>query len=105
MRMEIENSWLEEQAKKILAVAQKSREKSILVISCFACDKKLWWYRKHGQGELLRCYKDRIEKVWNMNEHDGKVWCKCGNAVGTDKGSFIELDRNATKYSGTKIKT
>lgn len=77
----------------------------MLVIKCSACRKKLWRYRKLGQRELLRCHRDRIEKVWFKDEHDGKIWCQCGNAVGISKGTFIKMNKNAFTYSGTKINT
>lgn len=77
----------------------------MLIIKCSACRKKLWRYRKLGRGEVLRCHRDRIEKVWFKDEHDGKVWCRCGNAVGIDKGTFIKMNKNACTYSGTKINT
>lgn len=75
----------------------------MLVIKCAACRRKLWRYRKLGSGEVLRCHRERIEKVWFMEERDGKVWCGCGKAVGIDKGTFIKMNRNAFTYSGTKI--
>jgi len=75
----------------------------MLVLKCAACRAKLWRYRKLGPGEVLRCHRDRIEKVWAMEERDGKVWCPCGKAVGIDKGTFIKMNRNAFTYSGTNI--
>lgn len=74
----------------------------MLTVKCSKCRKKLWKYYKIGPGEVLRCHKERIQKVWTMVERDGKVWCTCGNPVGIDKGSFIKMNKNAFTYAGTK---
>ncbi len=77
----------------------------MLIIKCAACRTKLWRYKKLGQGEVLRCHRDRIDKIWRLDERDGKVWCLCGKAVGIDKGSFIKMNKNAFTCAGTKINT
>ncbi|NLZ16611.1 MAG: hypothetical protein GX087_02605 [Desulfobulbaceae bacterium] len=77
----------------------------MLIIKCAACRTKLWRYKKFGQGGVLRCHRDRIDKAWCLDERDGKVWCQCGKAVGIDKGSFIKMNKNAFTYTGTKINT
>lgn len=41
-------------------------EDLMLVIKCSACKRKLWKYDKVGQGQVLRCYKDRITKEYNL---------------------------------------
>jgi hypothetical protein len=74
----------------------------VLVLRCAACRRKLWRYRKVGQGEVHRCHKDRIDRIWNLEERDGKVVCVCGQAVGIDRGGHYAMDRKAFTYSGTK---
>ncbi len=74
----------------------------MLVIKCAACRRKLWKYFKVGKGEVLRCHKDRITRQYDVEEHDGKVWCLCGNPVGIDKGGHFSMIRNAFTYAGTK---
>ncbi|WP_243545207.1 hypothetical protein [Pseudodesulfovibrio tunisiensis] len=74
----------------------------MLTLKCGKCRRKLWRYHKIGQGEVHRCHKDRIDKVWNMVERDGKVCCACGNPVGIDRGTYYTMDRKAFTYSGTK---
>lgn len=74
----------------------------MLVLKCAACKKKLWRYDKIGPGEVLRCHKDRIRKMYQPIALEGKVRCTCGNAVGIDKGSFIKMISKAFTYSGTK---
>lgn len=74
----------------------------MLTLRCAACRRKLWKYHKIGPGELHRRHKDRIRKVWRMEERDGKVWCACGRAVGIDRGTYYTMDRKAFTYAGTK---
>lgn len=74
----------------------------MLVIKCSACKKKLWRYDKIGPGEVLRCHKDRIDKMFQPIDLEGKVTCGCGNAIGIDKGPFIKMIAKAFTYSGTK---
>ena len=74
----------------------------MLTLKCADCRRKLWKYHKIGQGAVHRCHKDRIVRVWNMVERDGKVHCPCGKAVGIDRGSYFTMDKNAFTYKGTK---
>ncbi len=74
----------------------------MLVLKCAACRRKLWRYRKIGQGEVHRCHKDRIDRVWNMEERDGRVACPCGKVVGIDRGGYYTMDKKSFTYSGTK---
>lgn len=74
----------------------------MLVVKCAACRRKLWKYYKIGKGEVLRCHKDRITKLYDVEERDGKVWCLCGKPVGIDKGGHYSMVRNAFTYAGTK---
>lgn len=75
----------------------------MLTIRCAACKNKLWKYDKIGQGEVLRCHKGRIERLYNntIKEAD-KVQCLCGKDIGIDKGRFIKMDHKAFIYTGTK---
>lgn len=75
----------------------------MLIIKCADCRRKLWRYQKYGAGGVLRCHRDRIDKVWLLEERDGKIWCQCGRAVGIDKGTFIKMNKNAFTCSGTKV--
>jgi hypothetical protein len=36
----------------------------MLALKCAACKKKLWRYDKIGPGEVLRCHKDRIIRMY-----------------------------------------
>lgn len=75
----------------------------MLTIRCAACKNKLWKYDKIGQGEVLRCHKARIKKIYSeINVEKGKVKCCCGKDIGIDKGTFFKMDPKAFVYSGTK---
>lgn len=75
----------------------------MLLIRCAECKEKLWKYNKIGHGKVLRCHKDRITRIFNRVEKNGKVLCPCGNEVGIDKGSFYKMIRKGFTYSGTKV--
>ncbi|BCO08377.1 hypothetical protein GF1_07530 [Desulfolithobacter dissulfuricans] len=74
----------------------------MLIIRCAACKRKLWRYDKIGPGEVLRCHKDRIKKIFGAQIRDGRVYCSCGKDIGIDKGSFYKMIAKAFTYRGTK---
>ena len=74
----------------------------MLVLKCAGCKKKLWRYDKIGPGEVLRCHKTRITKMYQMISLDRKVQCTCGKTIGIDKGQFVKMIGNAFTYAGTK---
>ena len=74
----------------------------MLVLKCGACKKKLWRYDKIGPGEVLRCHKDRIIKMYASIKEDNKIKCPCGKDLGIDKGAHIKMISKAFTYSGTK---
>ncbi len=75
----------------------------MLIIRCAACRTKLWRYDKIGPGEVLRCHKSRINKVYSeLSDLNGKLICKCGKSIGIDKGSFYKMIAKTFTYSGTK---
>lgn len=74
----------------------------MLTVKCAACKTKLWKYDKIGQGELLRCHKSRMEKIYVMERAGDKVLCSCGKPIGIDKGRFIKMIARAFTHTGTK---
>ncbi len=74
----------------------------MLTVKCAACRRKLWKYFKIGHGEVLRCHKERITKLYEVHIRDGKVWCRCGKPIGIDKGSFYSMVKGNFTYAGTK---
>lgn len=74
----------------------------MLVIKCGGCKTKLWKYDKIGQGEVLRCHKHRIDRIYAAKQEEGRIRCPCGKDIGIDKGSYIKMIRKAFTYTGTK---
>ena len=74
----------------------------MLVLKCAGCKKKLWRYDKIGPGEVLRCHKNRIIKMYASIKEDDKIKCFCGKDIGIDKGTHIKMILKAFTYSGTK---
>lgn len=74
----------------------------MLTIKCSACKQKLWRYDKIGQGEVLRCHKDRIKKMYQSKLEGHKIYCSCGKEIGIDKGTFYKMIAKAFTYRGTK---
>ncbi len=75
----------------------------MLTIKCAACRRKLWKYQKLGQGQVLRCHKARISKMYEINAHDGKIWCLCGKVLGIDKGTYYSMVKGSFTCAGTKV--
>jgi len=75
----------------------------VLTIKCARCGKKLFKYEKIGPGEVLRCHKDRITKVYDVRREGDKIQCVCGRTIGIDRGGHIKMIQNAFTYRGTKI--
>lgn len=75
----------------------------MLTLKCAACKQKLWRYDKIGPGEVLRCHKSRIDRVYGSTIMEGdKINCSCGLELGIDKGGFYKMIAKSFTYSGTK---
>lgn len=72
------------------------------MLRCAACKAKLWRYDKIGPGEVLRCHKERITKMYGSKSDGHKIQCLCGKDVGIDKGAYYKMIAKAFTYSGTK---
>lgn len=74
----------------------------MLILKCGACRRKLWRYDKIGSGEVLVCYSERITRVFQFQEREGRVFCQCGREIGRREGDGIRMNRLAFTYAGTK---
>ncbi len=74
----------------------------MLTIKCAACKRKLWKYEKIGKGEVLRCYKGRIEREYEFQRQGDKIVCVCGKEIGIDKGAHIKMIKKGFIYTGKK---
>ena len=77
----------------------------MLLIRCAACRRKLFRYHKIGSGEVHRCHKARMDRIFEAVCTDEALLCPCGNRVGLDKGGHYAMIRSAFTYSGTKQRT
>lgn len=73
----------------------------MLTIKCAACKTKLWKYEKFGKGEVLRCYKSRIDREFEYKCEGDKILCHCGKEIGIDKGNHIKMIKKGFIYSGS----
>lgn len=73
----------------------------MLTIKCAKCKSRVFKYVKIGQGQLIKCHRDRIAEDLAVYE-DGKAKCKCGNVIGKVDGQIIRLRRSSFVFTGHK---
>lgn len=63
-------------------------------IRCSECGKLIFKYIKYGDGNLVKCHKDRI-----LEDHSEKkaneVKCSCGNVIGKERPHLIKMKSHA----------
>lgn len=74
----------------------------MLTIKCARCKAKLFKYHKIGSGQVLKCHKSRIKRVYQLEKVEQMYCCACGNAIGKDEGTYIKMIQAAFTYTGTK---
>ncbi|MCK8826768.1 hypothetical protein MWH25_03285 [Natroniella acetigena] len=79
----------------------------MLTIKCAKCKDKLLKYNKIGQGRVLKCWEEKISRIYGKVD-DGKLLCNnCGNLIGEVKTrggrNYIDMNREEFTYSGRKI--
>lgn len=74
----------------------------MLTIKCAKCKSKLFKYRKIGSGKVLKCYKKRIKKFYNLEKCSNNFECSCGNLIGIDEGNYIKMNSHNFIYTGKK---
>lgn len=65
-----------------------------LDIRCSECGKLIFKYVKYGDGNLVKCHKDRILKDHSEKENRD-VKCTCGNVIGKDRPHIIKMKGHA----------
>ena len=75
----------------------------MITIKCAQCKRKILKYHKIGQGRVLRCYKDRIVRVYEVQDK-ASLKCACGNVIGVDKGAWFAMKQHAFETSGRVAK-
>lgn len=76
----------------------------MLIIRCSCCKTKLWRYLKIGKGEVIRCHKKRITKIFNeVIKRENEIFCpRCNTKIGRDMGTFYKMIGKNFIYTGTK---
>jgi hypothetical protein len=72
----------------------------MIIIKCTRCKRKILKYKKIGRGRVIRCYKDRIMKIYPIQDQQN-LQCSCGEYIGVDEGKWFKMKQNAFEYSGT----
>lgn len=75
----------------------------MLVIKCAKCKKKLFQYLKIGKGKVLRCYKERITKLYHVVQEKDEFKCECGNIIGKNKPTYIQMRKGSFFHRGFKV--
>ena len=74
----------------------------MLTVKCAKCKSKIFRYLKIGQGQLIKCHRDRIAEDNAVYEED-KVLCpKCNNLIGKVDGVVVRLRRSGFIHTGHK---
>ncbi len=75
----------------------------MLIIRCAYCKEKLYRYDKIGPGQVLRCHKERIDRVFNAPLiEDGMVKCpRCKKDFARHTKTCYEMIREGFTYTGT----
>jgi len=55
-------------------------------------------YRKIGQGNILKCYKDKITKLYISAD----LKCICNNQIGNDEGLYYKMNSKSFICNGFK---
>ncbi|MFW6006651.1 MAG: hypothetical protein ACOCQ5_01590 [Halanaerobiales bacterium] len=79
----------------------------MLTIKCSKCKSKLFKYEKIGLGKVLRCYEEKIKRMYQGEVKDDKLVCgNCGNEIGIIKekhSRYVKMNKDDFTYTGTKI--
>ncbi len=76
----------------------------MLTIKCAACKTKIMKYKKIGKGRVLRCYRDRITRLYDAEVEEDSLCCgECGREIGEIEDDRVNMNSQAFTYSGSKI--
>jgi len=82
----------------------------MLTIKCARCRTKLMKYKKVGSGRVIRCWEDKIMRLYKNSEIEEKNFCcrSCNNIIGEIQCSnngrkYVKMNQDEFIYSGTKI--
>lgn len=77
----------------------------MLTIKCADCKTKIMKYKKIGKGKVLRCYRDRITRLYDYEVKDDLLKCgNCGKEIGEVEEKQVNMNQRAFTFSGHKTK-
>lgn len=77
----------------------------MLTIKCAKCKAKIIKYKKIGRGKILRCWKNKIRRVYDGEVNEGRLICgNCGNIIGEMESDYVKMNGDAFTYTGTKVR-
>jgi len=75
----------------------------MLTVKCSKCKNKLFKYEKVGSGRVLRCWKNKIMRIYNIKVDEDKLFCaECGNLIGRIDDKKVDMISESFIYTGTK---
>ncbi|MGM0471442.1 MAG: hypothetical protein ACQEQI_04070 [Bacillota bacterium] len=79
----------------------------MLTIKCARCKDKVLKYKKIGQGRVLRCWEEKIRRIYGQLKDDQLLCSNCSNLIGevkTGRGTnYVAMNQDEFTYTGTKI--
>ncbi|MEC9488220.1 MAG: hypothetical protein UMV23_01900 [Halanaerobium sp.] len=77
----------------------------MLTIKCAKCKTKLFKYEKIGMGRILRCWKEKITRLYDCETKEDFLLCSyCGNVIGELEDDYLKMNGDAFTYSGKKVR-
>lgn len=79
----------------------------MLTIKCARCKDKILKYKKIGEGRVLRCWEEKIKRIYGEIKDDQLACSGCDNLIGeikTDhRTNYVDMNQPEFTYSGTKV--
>ena len=79
----------------------------MLTIKCARCKEKILKYKKIGEGKVLRCWEEKITRIYGEITDEKLICPNCDNIIGnvkTERGTnYVDMEQPEFTYSGTKI--
>ncbi|GAB6099213.1 hypothetical protein JCM16358_10920 [Halanaerocella petrolearia] len=78
----------------------------MLTIKCARCKDKVLKYKKIGKGRVLRCWEEKITRIYGKIKNDKLICQNCANIIGkikTGRGTnYVNMNQDEFTYSGRK---
>ena len=75
----------------------------MLTIKCAKCKTKIMKYKKIGEGRVLKCWKNKITRLYDGVVKENNLICdQCGCLIGEIKDDHVDMNSKGFTYTGTK---